>query len=457
MSNTSATDHIPLSNVLSALGTLIGYIGTEVATDDAFYRLLWPHRGFSNFSLRNAWKVAIFMPLGGPLHKTALETMDTFFNHGLFQGELCGQMLGTAFFPDTNMTYQLFQDGLFKREASVRNGLWVKVLNRMSSRATKAIPGLQETERKMESSHTGARDRRQIFTVHYLQLSVEEEHNSRPIAKDMIVESDVGPVTPKILMAIATSEITAIAVAIAVMIIWKSAFMIIWLIPLILKLLGAFLTLARQDVLIPKPKASASIATASGNNEEVDSSTICPASKLLVSTKQGFQVICGPEEIVLQFFRHYGHPRRRRWKEIIGIALIAALGLNFPVFLVCSLIWMPVKLQCVWTIYVLYVTGVMYISRYVHGEWWATTEEQLADKFIRAEEIPSQPNILFRSANGSCLLARLTQTTHDSHSSAKAHAVKLLSASSTTTSHALKKPEEKDLLYQTAARDSAVL
>jgi hypothetical protein len=422
---------------------LIGYLGTEVATNDPFHRLLWPRRAFSNFLLRNAWKVGIFMPLGGPLHKTALDTMDTFFKHGLFQGGLCGHILDTAFFPDTDMTYQLFEDGLFKREANVRNGLWVRVLNRIPLRVMETMPKLKDPESKREFCYSGARALRQTIPVNYLQLSVEEERKARGVAKSMIVESDVGPVTLQILLAIITTEVTGIGVAIAVAIIWKSAFMIMWLVPLMLKLLSAFLTLSREEFVLSKPTVSMHTATASEGNEGVGSRhIICPTRKFLIISKQGFQVIDGPEEVVLQFFRHHGHPQRCRWKELVQIAIVAAFGLNFPVGLVCSLIWMPVSLQCVWTVYVLYVTGVMYISRYIHGDWWATIEERLSDKFIRTEETPGQPDVLFKTADGTCLLAKLTRTTHNSHTSAKAHAMTLLSASSSPTSNTSEIPRE---------------
>ncbi|KAJ5480957.1 hypothetical protein N7539_006851 [Penicillium diatomitis] len=441
MSNgSSVTDHIPLSNVLSALGTLIGYIGTEVATADPIDRLLWPRRAFQNFSMQNAWKVALFMPLGGPLHKTALETMDTFVKHGLFQGELCGHMLGTAFFPDTYMTYQLYQDGLMKREASVRNGLWVRVMDQISSHALKPSVNMQEAEIKnAEASYTRTITRRQVVTVSYLQLSViEHQHISRQGLKDLVVESDVGPVSWKIVLAIVTTELTAIGVALAVVLIWRSAFMIMWLIPLMLKLLCAMFTLSREDIMIPRPMAnSCASAPPSKQGDGLENpeniSVTIPISRVLVKNKQGLQVISGPENLVMQFFRHYGHPRRCRWKEIIEIATIAALGLNFPCGLVCSLIWMPVSLQCVWTFYALYVTCVMYIARYSHGAWWATAEELLADNFVRAEEMPGEPGIILKTGDGNGIMAKFTRTTHDSYACARDHAMHLVGASSKST------------------------
>ncbi|PYH88868.1 hypothetical protein BO71DRAFT_124301, partial [Aspergillus ellipticus CBS 707.79] len=120
-----STDTNPtLSTTLSAASTLIGYIGTEVATTSNFHRVLWPQRSYNNFSFSNAWKPALLMPLGGPLHTAALKTIDQFFTNGLFQGPDLGHMLGTAFFPDSGEEYQVFENGVGVRVAKVRNGLW---------------------------------------------------------------------------------------------------------------------------------------------------------------------------------------------------------------------------------------------------------------------------------------------------------------------------------------------
>ena len=61
----------------------------------------------------------------------------------------------------------------------------------------------------------------------------------------------------------------------------------------------------------------------------------------------GFLVVEGKESVVLQFFRHYGHPIRNRARELIQISIVVAFGLVFPIGLMCSLIWMPVVLQYV--------------------------------------------------------------------------------------------------------------
>ena len=87
--------------VLGALGTLIGYIRSEISVDNLFERLLWPQKYYNSPPARSIWKIAFLMPMGGPLHKASLRTLDTLDKNGLLKGNRCGHMLGTAFFGDT--------------------------------------------------------------------------------------------------------------------------------------------------------------------------------------------------------------------------------------------------------------------------------------------------------------------------------------------------------------------
>ncbi|KAJ5646840.1 hypothetical protein N7490_003212 [Penicillium lividum] len=374
----SVSDNNVLSNTLSAASTFIGYIGTEVATTDCFDRLLWPQRAYNNFSLWNAWKPALLMPLGGPLHTAALKTIDTFFKHGLFRGPHMGHMLGTTFFPDTGMEYQLYEDGVYKRDAKARNGLWLRVLEQM--------PMFQEEspkkfEEKLECGREGKATIRQKIPVNHLFLSwdVTENKGRNKMEKPILIDCDIGPVTPRIVLAIITTEVTALGVSVVVAVVWRSAFMVLWLVPLILKLIAAFFTVPREPIPGSRSAPADSVST-----------------KFLFVSAQGFQVIEGPSHVVQPFFRHYGHPKRRRRNEIVGMAVVIAYGLNFPIGLVVSIMCMPVGLQCVWTGYVLYVTMVLYISRYSHGHSWLTTEERIADALHYAEEYPGNAKVMFR-------------------------------------------------------------
>ena len=82
----------------AALGAIIGYLGAEVAEGDIFERLLWPQRFYNHLELDAVIKLAFLMPMGGPVHRAALITLDNFRKNGLYRGHCQGQMLGTAFF-----------------------------------------------------------------------------------------------------------------------------------------------------------------------------------------------------------------------------------------------------------------------------------------------------------------------------------------------------------------------
>ncbi|KAL2010322.1 hypothetical protein VTN00DRAFT_6129 [Thermoascus crustaceus] len=415
--NNSDSNSFPLSNVLSALGTLIGYIGTEVATTNCINRLLWPQRSYNNFSLLNAWKLALFMPLGGPLHKAALDTVDRFFENGLFRGDRLGHMLGTAFFPDSGMKYQVYEGGACQKEAQVRNGIWVRTLKEMPMIPDDPLKGAHAEQE--DGRNTGAVIR-QKTTVSHLTLSPRTgKETTTPL-----IDNDTGPITLRTVMAIIATELTGIGVAVAVTVIWRSAFMVLWLIPLILKLISAMSAVPREQLILNKRATTKMPAQAT---EDKETNKVPWTKKFCITTGQGFQVIEGPEEIVLPFFRHYGHPERSRWREIIQITVVVALGLTFPVGLICSLIWMPIGLQCVWTGYVLYVTMVMYVYRYAHGHMWATTEERISETFTHAENCGEESRIMFRAGDDCIIIAELVRTAHNSYGEANHNAMKLLS------------------------------
>ena len=97
------SDESQTTSVIGALGTLIGYIGSEAATDDVFERVLWPQRFFNAFSWQDILDIGLLNPMGGPMHKAALTALDKFYQSGLFRGRDLGNMLGTAFFRDAGL------------------------------------------------------------------------------------------------------------------------------------------------------------------------------------------------------------------------------------------------------------------------------------------------------------------------------------------------------------------
>ncbi|KAJ4152246.1 hypothetical protein NW754_004041 [Fusarium falciforme] len=119
------------SSLFAAFGAVLGYIGAEAATMLSIERQLWPQRFYSSFTLSSLPILALFMPMGGPLHKAALKALDTIFLHGLFNGPNQGHMLGTAFFRQRNWTYTMHGDGEEHPSHTdvVRNCLWTRTLS----------------------------------------------------------------------------------------------------------------------------------------------------------------------------------------------------------------------------------------------------------------------------------------------------------------------------------------
>jgi hypothetical protein len=409
-------DNNNLTNALSAVSTLIGYIGTEVATSQCFDRVVWPQRSYNNFRVHNAWKAALLMPLGGPLQTAALKTIDALFKNGLMRGARLGHMLGTCFFPDSGLEYKLYTHGERSAVGHIRNGIWPRVLGDMPMLAAAHAEG--KDEEQYGDSRRKLSETRQMTLVSHLYITIAKSDTGPK--ESVLIHGDIETVTLRTFLAIIISEITAIAVSIIVAAIWKSAWMVLWLAPLLLKLLSACFAVPR-NTFTPEPLAE-------GNSQEEENDP--QAAFFYLENGQGLQIIEGPIHIVRPFFRHYGHPKRQRWNELVQIAVVIAFGINFPVGLVVSILCMPVPLQCMWTGYVLYVTIALYISRYTQGESFLTTEERIAEALVFAEENPGQSSVLFKAAEDYVLEVKLSRTVHNSFGLAKEHAFRILESQS---------------------------
>ena len=351
------------ASVISALGTLIGYIGAEAATEDVFERLLWPQRFFNTFSWHDLLHVGFLTPMGGPIHKAALTTLDKFHQSGLFRGRSLGNMLGTAFFHNTGLKYKMHDHppGSNGKE-HVRNGLWVQAIGR--------IPVFSESPKQstLESGVTPPKLVRARSVVNLLELSYVDGN----VDTSKVVKHDTGHITLRTLLAIVWSEITGLAVGGFVLGYWRSYFCFIWFLPLALKLSSTFFIIQREPLLAEPSKKESSM-------QEIQ--------RFEVNTHgHGFIMIEGKESVVLQFFRHYGHPIRNRVRESMQIFIILASGLVFPIGLMTSLIWMPVAMQYIWLGYQLYATMAMYVYRFTRAHQWATSEARLAQKFAEGSD-----------------------------------------------------------------------
>ena len=383
------SDASQTTSVISALGTIVGYIGSEAATEDVFERLLWPQRFFNAFYWHDLVEIGLLNPMGGPMHMAALNTLDKFYQSGLFKGRNLGNMLGTAFFHDTGKKYKMYDplSGSTDKE-SVRNGLWVQAIARIP------LAIQYQKEQNPESGVKQVRLVRARLVVNFLELSYIDGN----VNPEKIVKHDIDTFSFRILLALVWSEITALAVGGFVLGYWQSVFSFLWFLPLALKLLSAIFSIKREN-LLTKP---------SGNEAIVEET-----KRFEVDTHgHGFIIIEGKESAVLQFFRHYGHPIRNRKRELIQISIIVAFGLVFPIGLMCSIIWMSVELQYVWLGYQLYATLAMYMYRFTRAHQWTRSEARLAQKF--AKSATEERVAYLQDGSGNTIMGKLTRIYVDS-------------------------------------------
>jgi hypothetical protein len=371
--------------ILGALGSLIGFIAAELPVDDLFERQFWPQRFFNHLSWSEGVKIALLLPMGGPLYQVAFRTLDCLYKNGLFSGTSCGHMLGTPFFPDNHIIATLYNEsGELRNTQPVRNCLWIRVLRHFASNSGSSVAQKNGIWRQV---------RARTF-VTFLELSLI--HHEPPA--DAVVDHDTGRITLKCILSIVLAEITGIITAIVVVVAWRSVFAIIWLLPLLLRLLSVTFVVSREG--LPTKPCSMEHPALKPTPPEV--------LKVEIRTPvDGFLVIQGPSDAVFPFTRHYGHPVRNKVRESMQIGVIIGFGLLFPIGLLCSLLWMQEGLQYMWLSYQMYSTTALYIYRYAGGAHWATTESRIAKLLSDSHERPRE--IFFKDING-VLKARMSRT-----------------------------------------------
>lgn len=409
------------TSILGALGTIVGYLGAEVAPDDLFERLLWPQRFYNDFNLRNSAKVGFLMPMGGPLHRAALSTLDACLINGLLlRGLQSGNMLGTAFFADRALTYSIHnptRGGAPEPTElkAARNAFWATVVEQLPPTYV-AQPGDPETSRP---GIVRARTAVNLLTIRYAEP--DEVESSR------LITCDTGPLNMRCLAGIIFTEITGIVVGALVLGLWRSWFCVLWWLPAILKAISALWTIPRES-LTPRKAQSVNQPNIPAKDDQ---------SFELHGLKRGFLLIRGEPGLVQQFFRHYGHPVRHRFRELVQLGIIIGFCFLFPLGLLCSLVWMSVELQYLWLGYQLYATVAMHIYRYSNGRNWATTGETAAFKLCAS----SDEVIYFRDEAGTTVMVRNSRTEVDNVREAKKVLGRLLGEN---------KIPEKSLLIQTS-------
>ena len=351
----------PSAVAFSALGTLIGYMGAEVASDAIFSRLSWPKRFYNTHHPTDLTALAALMPIGGPIHKAALATLDQLIASGLNSGYCMGDMLGTAFYEDINQKCILRRGEQYEADLQkeTRNGLWVRVMRLVHWRALEKtlIPrssGKSHKDEEAADRVTRLRAKRPVFWLTLQDGDIQQ--NQRPpqttrvagertirSKQGLLVEERSGFIQLHVLLGIVVSEIISLGVGIFIAIFWRSLFSIWFFTPLLIKFLGLIFSVRRQalDPVVPKQNEAGHMPVESQNTIISEISDI----------SRGFFLIGGPRELVVQFYKHYGHPERYRrglngdrLREVVCIALVVICILVFPTGLV-AFVFAPQPIQ----------------------------------------------------------------------------------------------------------------
>lgn len=236
--------------------------------------------------------------------------------------------------------------------------------------------------------------------VNLLTICYSEVNDVKP---DKLIDNDPGPITIRCLVAIVTTEITGILVGALVLGLWRSWFCILWWLPLVLKVNSALWAVPRESLTLRKTRP--------------DEPANRPGSAVqyfeLHGLKRGFLLIRGEPGLVQQFFRHYRHPIRHRFRELIQLGTVIGFCALFLLGLLCSLVWMSVELQYLW---LGYGTMAMHIYRYSGGRNWATIGERAAVKLgASLDDV-----VYFRDQAGTTITVRNSKTEVDNVRDAKA-------------------------------------
>jgi len=379
-----------MSALVGAFGSFVGYLGAEVAERTIIERLLWPQRFYHDLSLATILKMAIFMPMGGPLHRAALETLDQFRDKGLYRGTGRGHMLGTAFFADMDCVRYVDRNSQSEGLKQVRNGFWVRVLQCvnqrqfLSQRASRNH--VSDAESKDLQGLPPPRSRQVIFR---LDLEASDQANLQ-MSSQTAERVQETMSTYRTILGIVASEVSTIIIAVTVAC-WRHSYWLCGylLIPLILKLLSLVCSVRREELCLPKSnlkqdkeQKQAGACITSANATTTLASNVEAGVFEVVCPDLGFVLITSTTpQVVYQFFRHYGHPVRHtrgdRLRETSSIAMVYALVLYFPAGLLASL-WMDQWSQILWLAYQLYTIVVMHVVRITGMRVCGQTEERVA-------------------------------------------------------------------------------
>ena len=335
----------------------------------------------------------LLMPIGGPIHKAAIEAMDKLVVAGLWKGYCRGKMLGTDFYEDKKQSYIIRGpgDNHSPREEG-RNGFWITVLSLVPWKP-QFTPLGATSDKEASSKQQEVRSQR---PVHLLHLSRPDLHVSKVSEASLpVVNGDIGGIKVRYIAAVLSSELITLIVGIVTATVWKNLFSIWYLTPLLLKITALLCDVRRKQVTAPTDDPK--------DNKPI----LCEVEDI----SNGFCLIEGKSELVLQFFRHYAHPERYRrslcgdrfW-EVISMLTIAAAIFVYPGGLI-AFIFAPITIQWVWLGYQLYAMIAMHVYRFGGGEHIGTTQKWIA------RELSQKHQAIFDDGSGNKVMARLETST----------------------------------------------
>lgn len=357
---------------VGALTAVIGYIGSEVAEECLLERLLWPERFNNELTILILLQQSFLMTIGGPLHKAALKTLENLRKQGMFAGACRGHMLGTAFFSELKvMHFQRCKEERKLIPEKSRNSFWIRVLHNTDAAQLVSfnIPRQDAESNQVSDAH------RSLQPVFHLKLSALRS-DQRPGPTEICVREDYASTT--VLSNCLLSEfISVLASLIAGLKLENVLLFVYMLIPLLLKLLLVVFAVRRVDLMSEQDLQKVA------DKENTD--TVLTEAFEVADPVHKFMVIEGPQPLVVQFFRHYGHPIRDqnslwvgdRVREVVCMAIVCCLFLYFPVGLIL-LQCLDEFAQYLWLSYQLYTVIAMHIVRIFGWQDIGRTERRVA-------------------------------------------------------------------------------
>ena len=317
------------TGLLAVLGSIIGYLGAEVAQESLFERLLWPERYFNDFRLAILFKTALLTPMGGPVPQSRSPGV--------------GQIPGQRFVPGPASRSHAWIGVLQRsrrenhtcpcesehhRGKDVRDGFWVTVLRLVKPSSTRTTRlARRDAGTKAEQPPS---PRRANQLVHHLKLRWME--GTEPSKRSPnVVFIDVEK-SWRVYAHLCCTELTNVTIAMIVAYRWQSWFAAWWCLPLLQKLILALCSVRRTPLKKPLP-----LPISSGDQQEAkqEKNQIFE----IADQKRGFLLIEGPDDLVRQFFRHYAHTVRDscgvgpgdRFREVVTMLTVGAFAFTFPI------------------------------------------------------------------------------------------------------------------------------